>query len=83
VVIAPDRHGAGTNAILVPASGCEFAFGAGSLARHIMMADARGLRVQICKKPALAFDLDTAEDFAQWLRSGSDMPPFLAARRAA
>lgn len=83
VVIAPDRHGTGTNAMLVPASGSQFAFGAGSLARHIAMADARGLRVRLCKHPALAFDLDTQADFSQWLASGADLPPFLAARHAA
>ena len=83
VVIAPDRHGTGTNAMLVPVTGCEFAFGTGSLARHIRMADARGLQVRICKRPLLAFDLDTAADFAEWMRSGADMPPFLAARHAA
>lgn len=82
-IIAPDRHGTGTNAMLVPASGAQFAFGAGSLARHIAMADTRGMRVRVCKAPALAFDLDTEADFSQWLASGADLPPFLAARHAA
>lgn len=83
IVIAPDRHGSGTNAMLSPATGCEFAFGVGSLARHIAMADARGMRVRLCREPALAFDLDTPADFHQWLRSGAERPPFLAARQAA
>ncbi|MBM3341622.1 MAG: 2-phospho-L-lactate guanylyltransferase [Betaproteobacteria bacterium] len=83
VVIAPDRHGSGTNAMLVPATGCEFAFGAGSLARHIAMADARGMRVRLCNASALAFDLDTAADFAEWSKSAAEKPPFLAPRQAA
>lgn len=83
VIVAPDRHATGTNAMLVPASGSQFAFGVGSLARHIAMADARGMSVRLCKSPALAFDLDTETDFSRWLASGADLPPFLAARHAA
>jgi 2-phospho-L-lactate guanylyltransferase len=82
VVIAPDRHGAGTNALLVDAGTREFAFGADSLARHIALAEARGMRALTCAQPALAFDLDTAEDFSEWMRSGDELPPFLMPRAA-
>ena len=81
-VIAPDRHGTGTNALLIDAATREFAFGEGSLARHIAMAKARGMRAWTCNQPALAFDLDTEKDFSQWMQSNSAVPPFLAARRA-
>ena len=80
VVLAPDRHGTGTNAMLVDAGARTFAFGADSLARHQKTSEAQGARVAICAQPALAFDLDTAEDFAWWLRSGAAVPLFAAAR---
>ncbi|HTE14602.1 MAG TPA: 2-phospho-L-lactate guanylyltransferase [Burkholderiales bacterium] len=83
VVVAPDRHGTGTNAMLVDATMRAFAFGAGSLARHVATATARGARVWTCHHPALAFDLDTEADFSQWMHSSAALPPFLAARRAA
>ena len=83
VVIAPDRHGTGTNALLVPAAAREFAFGEGSLARHRAMAQACGLRAQACAHAALAFDLDTAGDFSEWMRAGAALPPFIAARQIA
>jgi 2-phospho-L-lactate guanylyltransferase len=79
VAVAPDRHGTGTNALLVPAAAREFAFGVGSLARHLAMARACGLLVRTCDHPALAFDLDTAQDFTEWRRSGAALPPFVAA----
>jgi 2-phospho-L-lactate/phosphoenolpyruvate guanylyltransferase len=81
VVIAPDHHGTGTNALLVPAAAREFAFGEGSLARHLAMAQACRLRALAFKHPALAYDLDTAQDFSAWQRSGAALPPFVAARQ--
>lgn len=78
VVIAPDRHHQGTNALLVDAAVREFAFGAGSYAQHLAQGNARGVRTAACVHAALAFDLDTADDFAQWSR-GDDAPQdFLA-----
>jgi 2-phospho-L-lactate guanylyltransferase len=63
LVIAPDRHGRGTNALLVaPAALIEFEFGVDSLARHVARAQAVGARVEICDLPALALDLDSPED---------------------
>lgn len=79
VVIAPDRHFEGTNALLVDASVRKFAFGKNSYARHIAQGEARGVRTFPCINAALAFDLDTAEDFAEW-KNGGDVPQaFLAA----
>ena len=77
-VIAPDRHYKGTNALLVDAGVREFAFGKNSYACHLAQGDARRVRTFPCLHAALAFDLDTAEDFALW-ESGDDAPQdFLA-----
>ena len=63
LVIAPDKDGRGTNALLVaPAALIEFEFGADSFARHVARARAVGARVEICNLPALALDLDSPED---------------------
>lgn len=78
-VIAPDRHGTGTNALLVDACVREFAFGASSFACHVAMAEQRGKRALTCAHSALAFDLDTTEDLAKWMRCGDALPPFLVA----
>jgi 2-phospho-L-lactate guanylyltransferase len=77
VVIAPDRHGAGTNALLVDASAQAFAFGVNSFAKHVALAEAHGARALSCANPTLAFDLDTAEDLTEWMHSGDALPPFL------
>lgn len=63
LVIAPDRHSRGTNALLlIPPALIEFDFGAESYARHVALGRAAGARVEICKLPALALDLDSPED---------------------
>lgn len=63
--IAPDRHRRGTNALLLPA-GAEAAlrFGANSLAAHRAAFAALGIALREWDDPALAFDLDTPEDWA-------------------
>ena len=79
VIIAADRHGKGTNALLVDASVRQFAFGQDSYARHIAQGEARGVRTFQYRNETLAFDLDTAEDFAEWIDSGNVPPDLLAA----
>jgi 2-phospho-L-lactate/phosphoenolpyruvate guanylyltransferase len=67
VVIAPDRHGLGTNALLcAPPSLIEYRFGPDSFALHCAQAQAAGARLEVCSRPGLALDLDTPEDFALW-----------------
>ncbi len=78
-VIAADRHDSGTNALLVDADVRKFAFGKDSFTRHVALNEARRVRTFPCLHAALAFDLDTAEDFAEWLRSDDVLPEFLAA----
>ena len=78
MVIAPDRHHQGTNALMVDAAVREFAFGAGSYAQHLAQGDARSVRTIACVHAALAFDLDTVDDFVEW-SNGDDAPQeFLA-----
>ena len=79
MAIATDRHGTGTNALLVGASMREFAFGVHSYARHAAQAVTLGMRVLPITHAALAFDLDTADDYLEWLNSGQPLPAFIRA----
>lgn len=71
VVIAPDRHGVGTNGLLLrqgiggrtPAERFGFRFGIDSYARHVAEADRLGLEVVPSLVTGTAFDLDTADDW--------------------
>jgi 2-phospho-L-lactate guanylyltransferase len=63
VTVVPDRHGTGTNAlVLSPPDAISPAFGPGSCERHVERAEQRGLRVAIEKLESLALDLDTPDD---------------------
>jgi 2-phospho-L-lactate guanylyltransferase len=63
VVIAPDRHRKGTNALLmVPPSLIEYDFGDGSFERHCERARQVGAKLEIVELPSLALDLDLPED---------------------
>ena len=65
VVIVPDRHGSGTNALLIaPPAAVEPAFGPGSFARHAALARAAGARVRVGRLPSLELDVDTPGDLA-------------------
>ena len=65
VVVAPDRHERGTNALLVcPAGLIEYHYGDDSFARHCELAKEAGARVEICGLPSLTLDLDVPEDLA-------------------
>ena len=63
VVIAPDRHGKGTNALLIsPAGLIEYDFGEDSFQRHCDRAKKAGARLEIVNLPSLGLDLDLPED---------------------
>ncbi len=63
VVIAPDRHRKGTNALLLsPANLIEYDFGGGSFQRHCERARRAGARLEIVDLPSLGLDLDLPED---------------------
>lgn len=65
VAVVPDRHGTGTNALLMaPADAIGPAFGPGSCERHLDRARRAGWRASIERLPSLALDLDTPHDLA-------------------
>ncbi|UTI66020.1 2-phospho-L-lactate guanylyltransferase [Paraconexibacter antarcticus] len=65
VVIIPDRHGTGTNGlVLTPPDIIAPSFGPGSCERHVEAAKAAGARVRIEELPSLVLDVDTIEDLA-------------------
>jgi 2-phospho-L-lactate guanylyltransferase len=64
-VIVPDRHGTGTNALLLaPPDVFAPAFGPGSFARHAARARAAGAAVKVCELRSLGLDVDTPGDLA-------------------
>ena len=72
VVLVPDRHGTGTNALLMaPPNAIEFRFGEGSRAAHAAEAIAAGAAYVELDGP-LAFDLDTPEDLREADMGGLD-----------
>jgi 2-phospho-L-lactate guanylyltransferase len=63
VVIAPDRHEKGTNALLISPSGLiEYDFGENSFQRHCKRVKEAGARLEIVNLPSLGLDLDLPED---------------------
>jgi len=63
IVIAPDRHKKGTNALLLsPANIIEYDFGPDSFKRHCERAEKSGARLEIVDLPSLGLDLDLPED---------------------
>ncbi len=72
VALVPDRHGTGTNALLVaPPDAIPFRFGAGSRVAHCSAARAAGASYVELAGP-LTFDLDTTEDLLEADRRGLD-----------
>ena len=64
VVIAPDRHGKGTNALLIsPAGLIEYDFGENSFQRHCALVKKAGARLEVVNLPSLGLDLDSPEDY--------------------
>jgi 2-phospho-L-lactate/phosphoenolpyruvate guanylyltransferase len=63
VAVIPDRHGTGTNAlVLAPPSAIEPSFGEGSRERHVAAARAAGIPYGVEELPSLGLDLDTPAD---------------------
>ena len=76
VVLAPDRHGAGTNALLLRldvGGAFQFAFGPSSFHDHALEARRLGLPCETILADGLARDLDTPDD---WL----DLPEAVRTR---
>jgi len=63
VAVVPDRHGSGTNAlVLAPPDAIRPAFGEGSRERHVEAARNSGFPYSAEPVPSLALDLDTPAD---------------------
>jgi 2-phospho-L-lactate/phosphoenolpyruvate guanylyltransferase len=65
VLIIPDRHGTGTNALLLtPPDAMVPSFGPGSCQRHASDAQAAGIAGEVVEVASLALDVDTPDDLA-------------------
>jgi|SRR5580704_6990090 2-phospho-L-lactate guanylyltransferase len=62
-LIVPDRHGTGTNALLLaPPDALAPSFGPDSRRRHMADAEAAGVPAEVVEVPSLALDVDTPDD---------------------
>lgn len=65
VVIVPDRHGSGTNGLLLtPPDAIAPSFGPDSCERHIALARAAGVACRLERPSSLLLDIDTGADLA-------------------
>jgi 2-phospho-L-lactate/phosphoenolpyruvate guanylyltransferase len=81
-LIVPDRHGTGTNGLLLsPPDAFTPAFGPDSCSRHVGRARDAGVSFAVERIDSLALDLDTPEDLAQ-LRDALILAPERAPRTA-
>jgi 2-phospho-L-lactate/phosphoenolpyruvate guanylyltransferase len=68
--IVADRHGTGTNAlILTPPDAMSPSFGPGSLERHVSAATEAGIAHRVERAPSLEHDVDTPEDLIAMARA--------------
>jgi 2-phospho-L-lactate guanylyltransferase len=70
VVIVPDRHGTGTNSLLLtPPDVIAPSFGEGSFERHRALAAAAGASLIVAEAGSLELDVDTPDDLAALRRT--------------
>lgn len=82
VGIVPDRHGTGTNALLLSPPGAIVpAFGEGSRERHVAAARTAGVPFGVEELPSIELDLDTPADVIALTRELEKQPK--RARRTA
>ena len=75
VAVVPDRHGAGTNALLLsPPDAIRPAFGEGSRDRHVAAARRAGVPFAVEELASLALDLDTPADVVALTRELESRP---------
>jgi 2-phospho-L-lactate/phosphoenolpyruvate guanylyltransferase len=81
VVVVPDRHGTGTNGLLLtPPGAIAPSFGPGSCERHLQLAREAEVAVRVERLPSLLLDIDTGDDLAA-LRERLAGEPSAGARR--
>jgi len=81
LAIVPDRHGAGTNALVVrPPNAVEPSFGRRSLERHIAQARDLGLHHSVETVASLALDVDTGADLVALAAALINAPDELGAQ---
>jgi 2-phospho-L-lactate guanylyltransferase len=82
VTIAPDRHGQGTNALLLrPPGAIQFAFGPHSYTRHLALASETGAATIVHNDTRFAIDLDTPEDLDLLYTLTPDLDPLPGSAR--
>jgi 2-phospho-L-lactate/phosphoenolpyruvate guanylyltransferase len=75
VGVVPDRHGTGTNALLLsPPNAIVPAFGEGSRDRHVEAARQAGVPFGIEELPSIELDLDTPADVIALTREQAKQP---------
>jgi len=63
VIVVPDRHGTGTNALLLtPPEAIAPSFGPGSRERHVAAAEESGATCRVEESASIMYDVDTMED---------------------
>jgi 2-phospho-L-lactate guanylyltransferase len=76
LVIAPDSSEQATNAlVLSPPDPDFFRFGPSSFAAHLRAARERGATIETVRRPGVAFDLDTPEDYRAFVSRMSERVP--------
>ena len=84
VAIVSDRHGSGTNALLLTPPGVMApSFGPGSLARHARAAAAVGATVRVAALRSLELDVDTPGDLFALRDALQELPAAAAPRTRA
>jgi 2-phospho-L-lactate/phosphoenolpyruvate guanylyltransferase len=84
VTIVPDRHGTGTNALLLaPPDAIEPSFGPGSFERHRRAAEAAGAAPRVERPATLVLDVDTGDDLGELVAALAARPGGAPATRSA
>jgi 2-phospho-L-lactate/phosphoenolpyruvate guanylyltransferase len=84
VVVVPDRHGTGTNGLLLaPPDAIAPSFGPGSFARHRALAAQAGVRCRVERTPSLLLDVDTGADLEAMRERLRDVRELAHSTRAA
>jgi 2-phospho-L-lactate guanylyltransferase len=82
-LIVPDRHGTGTNAlVLTPPTALEPSFGPDSCERHLEHARRSGVHGEVAHEATLALDIDTGDDLVALNRALAQLAGHAVTTRA-